>query len=121
MFDLLVDFYLDMFEKNPLDAHRNDDGFVQFTDTGDALIDKWEQQIADGVDVDLTEAFGPGSLEYIKKLRARADGDNPYAGMTMKDVAEKMDREARREGLTSDSRRKEIEERLKQATFRRGG
>lgn len=110
-----------MFDKNPLDAHRNDDGFVQFTDTGDKLIDKWEQQIANGEEVDLTEAFAPGSLEYINKLRERAEGDNPYAGMTMRDVAEKMDRQARRDGLVPESRRKEIEERLKKATFSRGG
>lgn len=120
IFDLLVDFHLDMFEKNPLDAHRNDDGHVQFTDTGDALLDKWEQQIADGEAPDLNEAFSPEAFKKLAELRQKAADKNPYASMTMKDVVDNVDRQAKREGFTSDARRREIAEHLKKSTFSRG-
>lgn len=67
LLDLLVEYHLDVFDAKPLEVHRNADGEIQLQDTGDDLIDKWEQQIAEGDDVDLWEAFSPEAIEKIKQ------------------------------------------------------
>lgn len=100
IFDLLVEFYIDRFQEKPIEVHRNADGEIQFTDTGDELIDKWEQQIADGELPDLWEAFDEESLERLKKLRAAAELRDPYQGFTMKNTFERVQTQAKREGLT---------------------
>lgn len=68
LFELLVEFYEDIFEDNSdamLDAARDEDGEVYFEETGDPLIDKWEREIRMGIEPDLGEAF---STEERKKL-----------------------------------------------------
>jgi hypothetical protein len=79
-FDLLTEYYYDYFEKNPLEAHTNADGKVQFTNTGDNFIDRWEELIAQGQEVDLREAFADGELEKIQQKLARAKLTKARAG-----------------------------------------
>lgn len=70
--DLLVEYHLDKFDENPLEVHRQADGYIQLTDTGDNLIDRWEQQIASGEEVDLWESFSPEARERIEKMRKKS-------------------------------------------------
>lgn len=81
--DHLVDFYIDKFESKPLEAHRNVDGEIQFTDTGDAVVDRWEEQIAKGEIPDLMEAFDDASLNQLARIRAQAEARDPYTDYTM--------------------------------------
>lgn len=99
IFDLLVEYYVDRFEEKPIEAQRNEQGEIQFTDTGDDLIDKWEAQIAKGETPDLTEAFDDESLTHIRKLKQAAIARDPYQGLSMKSAFDKIQREATREGL----------------------
>lgn len=90
LFDLLVEFYEDYFDRNPMEVHRQADGQIQFKDTGDPLIDKWEQQIADGIEPNLDEAFSEHSLKALEKVRAKYPISDT---MTIGDVAERAERE----------------------------
>lgn len=93
-FDLLVEYHLDRFEEKPLEVHRQADGEIQLTDTGDELLDKWEQQLADGEEVDLAEAFSPGQLQKIKKSlsKAKEQGINAsYGSSTIRDNIERIE------------------------------
>lgn len=92
VFDLLVEYKLDLFEKKPLEAHRNADGEIQFSDTGDPLVDKWEAQIAKGELPDLFEAFDEESLTHMERLRQAAIDKDPYQGATIKDTVDRMQR-----------------------------
>ena len=73
-FDLLTEYYLDVFEQNPLEAHRQADGEIQFKNTGDPYVDKWEEQIARGEIPTLTEAFTPEELKAYLRLREKSRG-----------------------------------------------
>lgn len=64
-----------MFESDPLAVHRGKDGEVQFTDTGDNMIDQWEADIADGREPDLWDAFTPEAKEQLAK---RYKQKNPF-------------------------------------------
>lgn len=68
----VVDFYQDYYEENPLESYRNKDGVVVFSNTGDALIDKWEAAIAEGKDIDLSEAFTDEQRADLKAKLAKA-------------------------------------------------
>lgn len=127
MFDLLVEFYIDKYQEKPIESYRNSKGEIQFTDTGDELVDKWEQQIADGEEPDLWEAFDEESLKHLEKLRKAAELRDPYHGFTMKDTFEKVQTQARREGLTlgkntltEDEKRALAEKLLHSPTFKQG-
>lgn len=100
VFDLLTEFYVDKFREKPIEAHRNADGEIQLTDTGDALVDRWEAQIAAGQEPDLWEAFDEESIRHLEKLRQAAELRDPYRGLSMKDTFDKVSRQAAREGLT---------------------
>lgn len=79
-------FWEDVFEKKPLEAYRNADGHVQFTDTGDELIDKWESELAEGKIPDYAEAFSPEELEKLEHLRTKGTdrfGHNRSIGDTV--------------------------------------
>lgn len=108
LLDLMVEYWLDVYDDKPLEAHRNEDGFIQMKDTGDSLIDKWEEKIAAGEEPDLTEAFSPESWEALDKIRANAKntpGTNTgMTGMTMKDIMDRVDKDARLQGLREPSR-----------------
>jgi len=92
MDDLEVEFWVDYFDDNPLEAHRNADGEIQFRHPDDDLFNKWEEQIAKGEAPDLTEAFNLSSLEKLKS-RAKRKKANPDKGMSFKEVTEMMERE----------------------------
>lgn len=70
----MVEYHRDYFDANPLEVHRGDDGFVKFTNTGDPLIDEWEEKIAAGEVVDLTEAFTEEQFDSITRRLAAAKG-----------------------------------------------
>lgn len=80
-FDLLTEYYEDYYKENPLEAHRNEDGHIQFKDTGDPLIDEWEEKIARGEAPDLTEAFSEEQWKKLKVLQEK--GRKRTAGRTM--------------------------------------
>ena len=68
--DLLTEFYEDLFEKDKtalFEASRGEDGEIMFESTGDTLIDKWEQELAMGLEPDLTEGIGADTLEAMKQ------------------------------------------------------
>lgn len=65
----MVEFYEDLFDEKPLEAMRDEQGNIRFTDTGDALIDQWESDIANGMTPDLWSAFSPEMQEKLKKRR----------------------------------------------------
>lgn len=62
----LTEYYTDFFEDKPIEIYRQEDGEIKFTETGDDLIDEWEEQIARGETPDLTQAFSKESLEAIR-------------------------------------------------------
>lgn len=67
--ELLTLFWEDYYHKYPVEAKRISDGKeVKFV-TGDPLIDKWEEEIAKGLDPDLTEGLSPE--DRAKELAAR--------------------------------------------------
>ncbi len=72
--DLLTEYYEDIFERNPLEKWRNEDGTIQFTDTGDSVIDYWEQLLAEGRDgeVDLLEGFTDEERASFAKFEKKA-------------------------------------------------
>lgn len=74
---------------------------MQFKDTGDELLDKWEAELAAGRTPDYSEAFDQEQLERLKNLREK--GSSKFAGLTrtMKDVVESVDQTAHSEGLQS--------------------
>lgn len=93
---------MDYFESNPLEVHRQEDGEIQFTNTGDALIDKWEEDLANGNFPDLTEAFTAESLE---KIRNKLSKNKVTVPKTMAEVAkqnaliESVEKKAIEQGL----------------------
>ena len=109
LLDLLTDFWLDQYYKKPLEAYRNADGEIQFIDTGDELIDKWEKELAEGKVPDYNEAF---SQEQVEKLdRLRAFGTDHWgkqliqrATGTLLDTASTVTQEALDQGLFPHSR-----------------
>jgi hypothetical protein len=103
LFDLMVEFQLDYFENNPLEAHRNEDGHIQFKNTGDDLIDKWEQQVARGETPSMSQdMFDDETLAKIERLRARGRARTGIGG-TFKDVYDEVERDARQQGLSVPS------------------
>jgi hypothetical protein len=75
LFDLLTEFYEDLYESDPkalLDAGRGADGEIVFGETGDPLIDKWEEEMARGLTPDLTEAMSKEDLAKLQKKAAES-------------------------------------------------
>lgn len=58
LLEMLIAFWEDYYNKHPLDAKRTPTGEV-FFNTGDPLIDKWEREIAMGIEPDLLEGLPP--------------------------------------------------------------
>lgn len=75
--DLLVEFWVDVYEKNPLEADRGADGEIQLKNTGDPYIDKWEEEMATGIAPDLMEMFTPEHMAKYARLRKQASGGQP--------------------------------------------
>lgn len=83
LLELLTDFWEDYYLKNKIAARTTKDGHVVFDNTGDALIDKWERELAAGLDPDLLEGCSPEerekerqALERLKAKKVLADKVN---------------------------------------------
>lgn len=109
-FEHLVEFYEDLFDAKPLEAHRTENGDVQFVDTGDSLIDKWETELAKGLDPNFWEAFSPELQEKFKK-RIKPGGygaDDMFdpvkqrrSGLSMAEVSASMELQNQAERATT--------------------
>lgn len=66
-----MEYYEDEFEQNRLEAYKDDDGEYFLGDSGDPLIDKWEDELKKGIDPDLTEGMSEASLEKLKKEKQK--------------------------------------------------
>lgn len=127
-FDLLVELFTDKYEERPIESYRNEAGEIQFKDTGDDLIDRWEEQIAKGQIPDLMEAFDQESIQHIKKWKAAQQARDPYQAMSMKDMYDTVASQAQREGLSMGGRAQQqreqaqhaLLEKLKTPTFKPG-
>ncbi len=95
----MVEYWLDRFDTHPLEVHRNADGFIQLKDTGDPLVDKWEEKIARGEEPDLWEAFSPEAREELNRVRQKAAAVQVRGGFTMADTVERVSRDARAQGV----------------------
>jgi hypothetical protein len=94
----LVEFWEDHYHNNPIEAHRQSDGQIKFEDTGDPLIDKWEEQISVGENPNFMEAFTPEQFQSLQRLRSN-NKSSPRTGRTMKDTMDSVSQEAKRQGL----------------------
>jgi hypothetical protein len=66
-------FWEDYYHKHPTDAKRTADGKeVKFV-TGDPLLDKWEDEIARGLEPDLTEGLSPKDRDKEMAARRKLD------------------------------------------------
>lgn len=89
VYELAVKFWEDHYHKDPLAVYRNSDGEVQFVKTGDPLIDKWEQQLADGKTPDYLEAFTQEEINRLNNMRQRAvDRFNKPANRSKQTIGE---------------------------------
>ena len=78
LFEILVDFWEDYYVENKMASRTTEDGHVVFSNTGDDLIDKWENEIAKGLHPDMLEGCSPEeraaeekALERLKKQHQR--------------------------------------------------
>lgn len=74
-FELMVEFYEDVLENDPrsaIETLRGEDGEITLDYEGDPLIEKWERELAMGIDPDLTEGMNEESLNKLKKEREKA-------------------------------------------------
>lgn len=94
----LTEYYVDYFEKNPLEVHRTEDGNIQFTDTGDSMVDRWEEQLAAGELPDLTEAFDPESLKKIQSRLKQVKRDTIPEDVTIASIEKRFRKAALEEG-----------------------
>ena len=96
LFELLADFWEDYYYKNPLEAFRNEKGEVQFSNTGDELIDKWEKELAEGKSPDYLEGFNAEDLEKLENLRTRGRSKHGHIvrGGTLKNAVDSAARDA---------------------------
>lgn len=72
IYELTTKFWEDHYLNDPLSVYRNEKGEVQFVKTGDPLIDKWEQELADGKTPNYLEAFTQDEIKRLNDLRTRA-------------------------------------------------
>lgn len=79
LFELLIMFWEDHYRKNPIEAKRGVDGTVTFSNTGDALIDKWERELAMGIEPDLLEGASQKLRQDDKAGRKKATRQNNVA------------------------------------------
>lgn len=69
--ELLIEFYEDKFSEDRLEAFKDENGEYFLGDTGDAQIDKWEEEIRLGIDPDLTEGMSAESLAKLAKEKEK--------------------------------------------------
>lgn len=92
--DLLTEYYEDLFEKDKtalFEASRGEDGEIIFESTGDELIDKWEQELAMGIEPDLTEGMAAADRVALLEEQAFAQVAKEKVKQVT-DIDEKFDR-----------------------------
>lgn len=70
----MVEYYEDSLDDDPyamLDAMRGEDGEIVLSDTGDSLLDKWERELAAGLEPDLEEGLSDLEKEKLRKEREK--------------------------------------------------
>jgi hypothetical protein len=72
LFELSIWFWEDYYQKYPLEAKREGGEHVQFY-SEDPLIDKWERELAQGLQPDLTEGMSPQQRERERRALARME------------------------------------------------
>lgn len=69
----MIEFFEDYYHKNRKQAwaaERNKTGHVRLPKTGDPFIDRWEEQLAQGITPDLTETLMPEARDKMQaKIR----------------------------------------------------
>lgn len=117
VFDLLVDFWLGHYERNSLEAYRNEDGVIQFINTGDELIDKWEKELSEGKTPDYLEGFSQEEIDKLNELRVR--GTTKFgksiprpATTTLKQATETVAQDALKQGLHDPANRPSVYKRF---------
>lgn len=108
MVDLLTEFWEDYYYDNPLAASTKADGTVQFEDTGDPLIDKWETELANGKIPDYLEAFSDAERERLNNLRKHGrtrHGHLVKPPATLKGAADSVSQQALDQGLVDPTKK----------------
>jgi len=98
----LSEFWEDYYRDNPLAASTKEDGTVQFEDTGDPLIDKWETQLANGEIPDYMEALNDEQRTKLNNLRKHGrtrHGHLVKPPATLKGTADSVAQQAIDQGL----------------------
>jgi hypothetical protein len=115
-FELLTDFWEDYFYRHPLEVHRNEKGEIQFSKTGDELIDKWEKELAEGKTPNYMEAFSADEINKLNELRMRGTtkfGKSiPRPTSTLKQAADTVAQDALKQGLADPAKRPAIYKRF---------
>jgi len=70
LLDLLTAYWEDYYRENKIEASRREDGEVAF-ETGDPYIDKWEKELAMGLEPDLLEGLPSWHREKITREQQR--------------------------------------------------
>lgn len=79
LLELLVTYWEDYYEEHKLEANRSADGEVTFS-TGDPYIDKWEQEIAMGLEPDLLEDLPSWHREEAKPKEEQSKSEDQDSG-----------------------------------------
>jgi hypothetical protein len=90
--ELLTSFWEDYYLKNKIATHTTKDGQVVFSNTGDALIDKWEREYAMGLEPDLLDGVSPEEREKERIALERL--------LRQKDLVKRV--EEKNEGFSDD-------------------
>lgn len=88
--ELLTDYWEDYYKKRPIEAKRTEKGDVVYANTGDDLIDKWEQEISRGLAPDLYEGLpserrvklqqkGKAKVQLEQTLKARDEAAEGFS------------------------------------------
>lgn len=82
--ELLVEFYEDYLAERPeLQVHRDVDERTgqAFFVTGDPLVDKWEREVAAGLEPDLDEALSPSQREHEEAVQRAGEAAAGFEGI----------------------------------------
>lgn len=108
--DLLTEFYEDLFEEDKqalYEASKNEDGELVFESTGDDLIDKWEREIAMGIEPDLTEGMAPDDrYALIEEQEAARKAKDKLAEIS--DVDDRFNQSLKKDPMYSPKTRDQL-------------
>lgn len=92
---MYIEWWEDYYENNPKELRArfvDDDGEMTFTETGDELLDKWEQEFARGIIPDLEEGLPTGEKEKLKEERKLSKRGRQQLKELVKEPRTKEDR-----------------------------